>query len=149
MRNDLELNEDGSVSIPGMRRGRPPGYSPKKARDREAADGADLGEDPTDRTSLAMRKALALVEKEEALAKSAALKFEIDSGNYLAREAFRQASATLIAEVTQALRSLPDLLERKCALQPDQLVKVEEVIDETLNTLADGLMLFTEQAPPN
>lgn len=92
-----------------------------------------------------MRKAEAVVLKEEALAKHAALKYEVDSGNYLSREAFRQASATLLAEVGQALRSLPDLLERKCALPPEAIEVTEKVIDEALLTLSEGLEMFTEQ----
>ena len=64
-------------------------------------------------------------------------------GEYLSRTAFREACATLLAEVAQALRSIPDQLERKHALPPAAVQSVEKTIDEALATLAGGLELFT------
>jgi hypothetical protein len=129
----------------GIQRGRPKGYSPKEAH-AEAVDG-DQYQSPA--TKRAIRKAEAAIQKEEALAKSAALKYEIDSGNYLPRDAFREASATLCAEVAQALRSIPDLLERKANLAPAQVVICERLIDEVQSTLAANLALFTDGRETN
>jgi hypothetical protein len=157
MHADFELDANGAVkatppepkyrdpfSRQGQGGGRPVGYSPKAAKAMEQGLNAD---DPNERTKLAFRKAEALTLKEEALAKSAALKYEIDSGNYLPRDAFREASATLLAEVAQGVRSLPDLLERKANLTAEQVAICERVIDEALSTLSGGLELFTEQKP--
>lgn len=144
MTNLLELGADGYVSDPTAPpkrgRGRPRGSynKPKDAPEKASVDDAldiELGH-------LAKRKALALTEKEEALARQNWLKYEVDSKNYLPRSAYREASATLLAEVSQALRSIPDLLERKVALSPDALDMVQKVIDDQLNTLADGLEMF-------
>jgi hypothetical protein len=123
------------------------GFSQKKGK--EMMGGGDEPPDsPTyDRTSLSVRKAEATTALEEAKAQHARLKYEIEAGNYLPRDAYREASATLLAEVAQALRSLPDLLERKCSLSPEQVARVEQVVDEALSTLSIGLELFTEQKP--
>ena len=67
-------------------------------------------------------------------------------GEYLSRTAFREACATLLSEVAQALRSIPDQLERKHALPPTAVQMVEQTIDNALSTLAGGLELFTGAA---
>lgn len=143
MHADFELTADGTVRTgPGGRRegaGRPKGYSPKEA---ELPD-----EYQSEATKRAIRKSDATIAKLEAEAQMAALKFEIESGNYLPRDAYREASATLLAEVAQAIRGLPDLLERKANLSPDQVVLCEKVIDDALATLSSGLAMFTEQQP--
>ena len=144
MSNVLELGADGYVSDPSTPPKRGPGRprgsfnKPKAPADTVSAEDEldiELGK-------LAKRKAVALTEKEEALARQNWLKYEIDSGNYLPRSAYREASATLLAEVAQALRSIPDMLERKFSLPPEALVMVQTVIDDQLNTLADGLEMF-------
>lgn len=71
------------------------------------------------------------------------LKLKIDSKEYLSRAAFREASATLLAELSQALRSLPDALERRHSLPPTAVQDVERTIDEVLSNVANGLELFT------
>lgn len=70
------------------------------------------------------------------------LKLKIDSKEYLARSAFREASATLLAELAQGLRSIPDTLERKHALEPRVVQEIEAVIADGLSTVAAGLELF-------
>lgn len=122
--------------------GRPAGYSPK-----EAEESDDPLNDPnvSEATKRAIRASIAKMEKVEWDAKNAELKYKIDSGEYLSRAAMREACATLLAEVAHSLRSLPDLLERKAAMEPKQLQLVEQTIDATLATLADGLELFVEQ----
>lgn len=76
------------------------------------------------------------------------IELKIKTGDYLSRTAFREASATLLAEVAQALRSIPDLLERKAGITPDQVQIVSVEVDQVLNHLSSGLEMFTEQAPP-
>lgn len=117
------------------KRGRPKGYSPKKAQLVEA----DLINPDDDQTSLTVRKAKAQTEKEEWLARQAELDYKKDAKEYISRSAFREASATLLAEVAQALRSLPDMLERKCNLSTDQITLAEKVVDDCLLSLAEGL----------
>lgn len=75
------------------------------------------------------------------------LELKIKSGEYLSRAAYREASATLLAELAQGLRSLPDTLERKFGLSPDALLHVERTIDEAMQAVADGLELFAGSDP--
>lgn len=154
MHADFELNPDGGVRPasnrdkppPGFGRGRPAGL---QQGERAKLEEGDPTADPNERTRLAWRKAEALTLKEEALASQAQLKYQIDSGNYLSRDAFREASATAMAEVAQAVRSLPDLLERKANLSPEQVVLAERVIDEALAGLSATLSMFVEQSNPS
>lgn len=142
---DFELDPGGNVrsaargAHPGS--GRPAGYSPKDAANATGLDDPTLSE----QTRRALRKAEATTSKAEFDALNAELKFNIDSGEYLSRSAFREAAATLIAELSHSLRSLPDVLERKANLPPASVVMVEKIVDGALSSIADGLELFTEQ----
>lgn len=80
--------------------------------------------------------------KEAAQADMAELNFKKESGEYLSRSAFREASATLLAELAQTLRSLPDQLERRHALAAPVVVAIEKDIDAALTSLSAGLELF-------
>lgn len=71
------------------------------------------------------------------------LEFQIKSGQYVPRDAVRQAAATAFASVAQSLRSIPDSLERKINLDPGIAEKVGEVIDEVLDSLASDLEMMT------
>lgn len=162
MEADFNLGEDGSLDeLPeGFRRGfyrpeggRRPGYSPRKAKELQdrIASGEDDGVDDTDEEaanlSASARTALAKARKETALAGLNELQLKVKSGEYLSRAAYQEATATLLAMLSQGLRSLPDTLERKCNLPPDALELVEQIIDEGLNEVAQTLALFTEAKP--
>ena len=129
------------AAYPGS--GRPAGYSPKEAERPLDA----LLDDPevSEQTKRTIRAAEAKTSEIEWKAKNQELKYKIDSGEYLSRGAFREASATLLAEVASAIRNLPDLLERKASLTPEQAKLVEDTIDAAMYTLADGLEMFVEQ----
>lgn len=115
------------------------------AQDTAQPEYQDDDDEVSEVTSLAVRKARAQTADIEWKALQSELTYKKDSGEYLSRAAFREASATLLAEVAQGLRSLPDLLERKCALSPDALVKAEQTIDDCLSSLAAGLSQFVAQ----
>lgn len=152
---DFELDESGLAQLVGKhggRRagaGRPKGTGNNKAMAALAAAAEEnpdvLDEDPDGRMTLAVRKARAVVMKEEALAELKALELKVETGKYLPREAFQEATATVLATVSQALRSLPDMLERQHNLPPEVLQVVENTIDEVLNQAADSLALFAAQ----
>ena len=160
MHADFDLGEDGTVDElpPGFRRGfyrpeggRRPGYSAKKGRelqDKIEAGGetGNVGEDSEEAAQLSAsaRTAVAKARKETALAGLNELELARKSGEYLPRAAFQEATATLLAMLSQGLRSIPDTLERKCNLPPEALELVEQVIDEGLNEVAQTLALFTE-----
>lgn len=150
MHADFDLNEDGTAVPRNIRyqdgRGRPRGYNPEKAADinRRIDAGEDLEEDGNSATGLRVRKARAGVSKAEADAANAWLKHKIDSGEYLSRTAFREACATVLSEVAQAMRSLPDALERKHGLTPDIVQAIEQTVDDTLASAASSLEMFVQ-----
>lgn len=130
------------VTTHGGRRegaGAPKGYSRKRAD--EIANGAPA--DGDERTNIAVRKAKAVAEKAEWDAKQAELNYRVDNKEYLSRGAYREASATLLSELAQGLRSIPDTLERKFGLAPDVVQHIQQTIDERMQAVAEGLELFT------
>ena len=154
MEADFELGEGGEVlaSGHGGRRagaGRPTGYSLKKMQDMRARMEAGESLDDLDPESIdgkiatAVKTSIAKARKEAALADLKELQFKVESGKYLPRAAYRDATATLLANLSQGLRSLPDILERKYSLPPEALEVIQMTIDESLDAVADGLALFS------
>lgn len=68
-------------------------------------------------------------------ADSAELELSIKRGQYLARDPIRSAAATAVAAIVQALRSLPDNLEREFSLEPEVVESISMRIDEALADL--------------
>lgn len=66
-----------------------------------------------------------------------------ERGEFLPREIYRSANAALLAMVSQALRSIPDNLERTLALPPATVEAVSVQIDAALAELAAGLRATT------
>ena len=64
------------------------------------------------------------------------LKLAIERGEYLPREAQRQAAATALAVLTQSLRSIPDNVERQYALSPEAVEAIAVQIDAALSECA-------------
>src|SRR5215217_7500245 len=138
MNADFELQTDGTLRPnKGGRRegaGRKPGYSPKDRSQADSPDAPHLSE--------ATKRA-----KAQADAKNAELRFQIDSGEYLSRSAYREASAEALASVASHIRQIPDILEKEFGLDPAVLVKIEESINEALTTLANELEMFVTDEP--
>lgn len=154
MQADYDLDDSGNaIPTRGGRRpgaGRPKGTGNEDMRRLAAAAELDpdlLDPDSDDRTTIAVRKAKATADKEEALAGLKALELKIETGKYLPRDAFREASATALATLSQGLRSIPDTLERRYNLTPDVLQAIEVTVDDALSQVADTLALFTEARP--
>ena len=137
MHADFDLSPDGSVaparSRSGGRGGARPNSGPKPAGYVKPPEGQDYDK--------------AKARNEAAKAGLNELELKIKSGEYLSRTAYREASATLLAELAQGLRSLPDTLERKFGLSPEALLHVEKTIDEAMQGVADGLELFAGSEP--
>lgn len=134
---------DGPLTHGGKRAGagRKPGYSPKEA---EALMAETLkAQEPSGETRTAVDYAKARARKEAALADLNELDYKVKSGEYIARVAVQEACATLLATLAQALRSLPDNLERRHNLSPEIAEQIEVTIDATLSDLATGLEMFT------
>ena len=145
---DFDVLPNGrAVPLPRNGRGgaRPGAGRPKRSRMAEVQAEVDLfGDEAGEEATTAVRFNLAKTRKEEALAGIHELNLKIQSGAYLPRDAYREASATALATLSQSLRSLPDLLERKHALTPEALQMVEQLVDQVLNDAANQLALFTE-----
>jgi hypothetical protein len=128
MKADFDLLEDGSVAPSG--RG---GFRPGAGRKPEGYEKPQVAKDFD----------AAKARKEAALADMHELKFKIESGEYVARAAVRDAIATLLAALAQGMRSIPDNLERKFNLPGDVAEEVGRVIDASLADVSEGLALFT------
>lgn len=85
----------------------------------------------------------ARARKEAANAALAELELAKKTGAQVDRMAVRQASATALASLVQSLRSIPDNLERRLGVSPEVAQAVGEMIDATLDTLADEFELMT------
>ena len=137
MHADFDLSPDGSVaparSRSGGHGGARPNSGPKPAGYVKPPEGQDYDK--------------AKARNEAAKAGLNELELKIKSNEYLSRTAYREASATLLAELAQGLRSLPDTLERKFGLSPEALLHVERTIDEAMQGVADGLELFAGSDP--
>lgn len=151
MNADFDLDENGNVTVTSGHGGRrsgaggPAGVSREKMQAK--MDAANAGEeelDPesSDRLTIAVRKAMAVALKEESIAGLRALELQVETKKYLPRDAFREATATLLSTLSQALRSIPDTLERKQSLPPEALKFIEDTIDKQLSSAAATLSLF-------
>ena len=80
--------------------------------------------------------------KEAWTAKTVELDYRIKEGEYVKREAVREACATAFASIAQTLRSIPDLLERREGVSPETCETVSKTIDDALNNLAEEFELF-------
>lgn len=72
------------------------------------------------------------------------LEFKIKSREYIPRAAVQEAAATMLATLAQSLRSLPDTLERKFNLQPEVSERIEEEIDNQLDSISRDLEMLTK-----
>lgn len=61
-----------------------------------------------------------------------------ERGEYVSRAAIRQASATMLALLSQ-IRSIPDTCERQHALAPEVVQGIQDTIDATLQEVATAL----------
>lgn len=115
-------------------------------------DGGGLGDaDPgalkfTTPANPAALYAGAKARKEAALAAKAELEFRVKAGMYLPRDAIRAANARAFQSVSQTMRSLPDLLERRFGLQPEVTDAVSAAIDESLGDLAAAMEEIFKEA---
>lgn len=69
-------------------------------------------------------------------------KLAVEMGEYLPRDAQRQAAATALAVLTQSLRSIPDNLERTLSLPPATVEAISLQIDAALAELAGAFKLM-------
>ena len=68
-----------------------------------------------------------------------------ERGEYVSRDAVRQASATLLAVLAQ-IRSIPDNCERQFALPPEAVELMQQTIDAGLAEVAGTLKILAGEA---
>jgi hypothetical protein len=69
-----------------------------------------------------------------------------ERGEYVSREAVRQASATALAVLTQSVRSIPDNIERAMALPPEVVEAISKHLDDSLGELATAFKAMSGDA---
>jgi hypothetical protein len=84
-------------------------------------------------------------EHEKVKKEQRAHRLAVERGNYLPRQAQRQAAATALAVLTQSLRSIPDNLERQMALQPEVVEAIAVQIDAALSECAAAFKAMTRE----
>lgn len=120
---------EAAAQTPGKRGGARPGAGRKPTH-------ADPGKDPY--ILLARAKA-----KHEAYrANLAELDFRKRSGELLERVDVETASARMHAFLSQSLRNLPDDLERRCGLSPENVQFVQDYIDGLTSEIKAKLYAF-------
>lgn len=131
MKADFELDDNGNV-FPSGRGG--------------ARFGS--GRKPADfvKPQVAQDFDTAKARKEKSLADMHELNYKVKSGEYVERAAVREASSTLLSNLAQSLRGIPDNLERKFHLPADVAQEVEKVINAALADVAEGLAMFTSES---
>jgi hypothetical protein len=68
----------------------------------------------------------------------------VAQGEYLPREAIRQAAAMAVAALRQAIASIPDNLERSCALTPAQADIAQRMVDAALTEASNAFKALAE-----
>lgn len=68
-------------------------------------------------------------------------------GELVERASLKTAAATALATLAQALRSIPDALERELNLSPEIAERVGAMIDSSLDDLADSFEMMTGPVP--
>lgn len=64
------------------------------------------------------------------------LKYEASTGELIPAFEVAQEMSILAKAVVQQLETLPDILERDCGLQPKDLIRVQQVIDDVRDQMA-------------
>lgn len=119
--------EEVAAPVPGKRGGARPGAGRKSAAHEAATADASI--------IYAKSKA----KKMAFDAQMAELEFKVKSGEYLPRADIKEASATAFAMIAQALRSIPDNIERRLGVSPEVAEEISALIDEAMSNLADEL----------
>ncbi|GAB1653645.1 TPA: DUF1441 family protein [Mannheimia haemolytica] len=71
------------------------------------------------------------------------LKYEEKTGELIPASEVAFEMGAMAKAVVQTLETLPDILERDCGLQPKDLIRVQQVIDD----VRDQMALHIQQAP--
>lgn len=73
------------------------------------------------------------------------LKYERETGELIPAYEVAQEMSYQAKAVVQSLETLPDILERDCGLSPSALVRVQQVIDDLRDQMAQQIQQGTEK----
>lgn len=65
---------------------------------------------------------------------------EVEKGNLITLDEYRREMARILKKIATTLETLPDTLERQCALPPDVVSKMQDAIDRERALLAHALV---------
>ena len=68
------------------------------------------------------------------------LKFEQDTGQLIPADEVAREFSVMAKAVVQVLETLPDILERDCALNPSAVSRVQSVIDDLRDQIAQRVL---------
>lgn len=89
----------------------------------------------------------AKAKHEWAKAELAELELRSRRGELVEREGVRKASAMALQTLAQALRSIPDALERELNLSPEIGERIGHMIDSALNDCSESYEMMTGPVP--
>ena len=143
MRNDDNCAMEFPVEIlPTKNGGARPGAGRKGKAFEDAADAAAIESGvPAFNTSKA--------HKEYWAAKNTELEFKKNHGLYVSRAEVQRVCASAMSALVQAMRSMPDNLERKFGLTPDVTQEIGKVVDECLDDIGKEFELFGAGGGPD
>ena len=72
------------------------------------------------------------------------LKYERETGELIPAFEVAQEMSFLAKAIVQSLETLPDILERDCGLQPNALIRVQQVIDDIRDQMAQYIQKTEE-----
>ena len=72
------------------------------------------------------------------------LKYERETGELIPAFEVAQEMSFLAKAIVQSLETLPDILERDCGLQPNALIRVQQVIDDIRDQMAQHIQKTEE-----
>jgi hypothetical protein len=136
----LTLNESSADDLTGVLAPAPKAKHPNHGGSRKnSGQKSKVVRDSTEDSHVAYARARA--DHERLKAQLAEHELNVKSGKYVSREDVQRVSSVAFATVAQALRSIPDNLERRLGLSPNVTSQVSGVIDEAM----DGLSLKLEE----
>lgn len=133
MRADFDLADDGT-----LRAASHGGHGGSRAGSGRKPTGYEKSETAIDYGTARARKEAALADLHE-------LDYKVKSGEFVARAAVQQASATVVSNLAQTLRSVSDNLERR-GVPPAVCAQVDAAINETLADAARDMELMSGTA---
>jgi hypothetical protein len=85
----------------------------------------------------------ARAQHERCKAELAQLTVDVKSGKLIPADEVERVVSTAFATISQAIRSIPDNIERQTSPGADVIEAIERITDESLNALADQLAVLS------